>query len=118
MTDDIARVRRLAMELPGVEEKTSYGTPAFYVRGKLFARIHELPGVLVLRRPSVLDREELVAAEPTKFFITEHYVGYAMVLARVAEVDDAELRELLIESWILRAPKRLRDEFVPDAEAD
>ena len=43
-------VRRLAMALPEVTERTSYGTPAFYVAGRIFARLHEDPGVLVCWR--------------------------------------------------------------------
>ncbi len=34
-------VRRLALALPAAEESTSYGTPAFKVGGKLFARLRE-----------------------------------------------------------------------------
>jgi hypothetical protein len=34
-------VRQLALALPGVEEGTSYGTPAFKVKGKLLARFHQ-----------------------------------------------------------------------------
>ncbi len=34
-------VRQIAQTLPGAEESTSYGTPAFKVKGKLFARQHQ-----------------------------------------------------------------------------
>lgn len=43
-------VGRLATALPEVTERTSYGTPAFYVAGKNFARMHEEPGVPVCWR--------------------------------------------------------------------
>ena len=109
MSDDIARVRPIALDLPGSEEKSSHGCPAFYVQGKPFARIHEQPGVLLLWRPSILDREELIVAEPAKFFTTDHYARHASVLLRLSEVDEIELRELITESWELRAPKRLRE---------
>jgi hypothetical protein len=38
---DIATLRRLALALPDVEEGTAYGTPAWRVRKKLFARLRE-----------------------------------------------------------------------------
>jgi hypothetical protein len=45
--------RKMALALPGTEEKTSYGVPAFYVRGKMFAcqPSHKSaePGSLVVR---------------------------------------------------------------------
>ena len=34
-------VRQIAQTLPGAEESTSYGTPAFKVKGKLFARQYQ-----------------------------------------------------------------------------
>jgi hypothetical protein len=34
-------VRELALALPQAKEKSSYGTPGFRVRDKLFARIRE-----------------------------------------------------------------------------
>ena len=34
-------VREIAQTLPGAEESTSYGTPAFKVKKKLFARQHQ-----------------------------------------------------------------------------
>lgn len=111
MSDDIARVRPIALDLPGCEEKSSHGCPAFYVRDKPFARIHETPGVLLLWRPSILEREELIAAEPAKFFTTDHYARHASVLLRLGEVDEVELRELITESWELRAPNKLREEL-------
>ncbi|GAB3475909.1 MmcQ/YjbR family DNA-binding protein [Nocardiopsis coralliicola] len=101
-------VRRLATALPEVSERTCYGTPAFYVAGKIFARFHEQPGVLVCWLPDLDDREALLAADPEKFFTTDHYRGHASVLIRLDRVDAGELGELLADAWESRAPARLR----------
>jgi YjbR len=42
-------VRAIALALPGVEEGTSYGTPAFRVRGKFLARLREDGETLVVK---------------------------------------------------------------------
>ena len=42
-------VRILAAKLPSAEESTSYHTPAFKVRGRLFARLHEGGTTLVVK---------------------------------------------------------------------
>src|SRR3954447_5753708 len=55
MADD-DDVRRLALALPGTIERPSYGTPGFRVSDRLFARMHDQPGLLVLWRASVEDR--------------------------------------------------------------
>ena len=101
-------VRRLALGLREVTEKPSYGTPGFRVKDRLFARVHEMPNVLLLRRPSVEDREALISSNPAAFFTTDHYEGHASVLVRLPEVDVDELRELIEEAWECRAPVTVR----------
>ncbi|HIW90996.1 MAG TPA: MmcQ/YjbR family DNA-binding protein [Candidatus Corynebacterium avicola] len=103
-------VRRIATALPEVDERSSYGTPAFYVAGKIFARLHERPGMLVCWRANLGERELLLAADPDKFFTTDHYTGHASVLVRLEHVDAEELTELLAEAWDARAPRRLKNE--------
>ncbi|MEV0228961.1 MmcQ/YjbR family DNA-binding protein [Nonomuraea sp. NPDC050786] len=104
-------VRRLALALPEALEKTMYGTPAFYVRGKWFARIRDEGDVLVLPVGSEEEKAGLVAAEPGTFFTTPHYDGSATVLVRFGAVDAEELGELLTDAWRLRAPTRLAAAF-------
>ncbi|MDB4948665.1 MAG: hypothetical protein JWM27_1314 [Gemmatimonadetes bacterium] len=43
------QVRGMALALPGVEEGTSYGTPALRVRGRFFLRLKEDGGTRVLK---------------------------------------------------------------------
>jgi hypothetical protein len=107
---DWETVRALAQELLEVEESTSYGTPALKVRGKMFARLREDGETLVVWT-DFIEREALTQGEPETFFITPHYEDYPLVLISLARVDEAELRELLIESWRERAPRRLLGDF-------
>ncbi len=104
-------VRRVALSLPATTEKPSYGTPGFRVKDKLFARIREEGDVLAVWVDDVGEKEALIAAEPETFFTTPHYDGHAMVLVRFAAVEVDELAELLTDSWRIRAPKRLREDF-------
>jgi len=99
-------VRALGLELPGVVEETSYGTPALKVHGKLLARLKEDGETLALR-VGFEERQALVGTNPGAFFVTAHYEDYPMVLVRLAAVDRKELRELLEEAWLERAPKRV-----------
>jgi hypothetical protein len=108
---DEAAVRRVALGLPGASERPCYGTAGFRVSDKLFARMHEQPGVLVVWCASVEEREALIAADPEAFFTTAHYRGHASVLVRLAAVDEAELAELLTDAWRVRASARLRDQL-------
>jgi hypothetical protein len=92
VTHDI--VRRLALVLPKVEEGTSYGTPALKVNGKLFVRLHQDLDKIVLRMPSER-REEMMAADPEAYFITDHYRDHPWILVSLASVQADALPELL-----------------------
>jgi hypothetical protein len=104
-------VRRIALSLPETTEKSSYGTPGFRVKDRLFARIREEGDVLVLWCADEGEKTGLITADPDKFFTTPHYDGYPLILVRFEAIDVPELTELVTDSWRLRAPKRLVSDF-------
>jgi hypothetical protein len=104
------QVRLAAQAFPGVEDSTSYGTPALKVRGKLLARLHQSGECLVLRA-DLLDREILMQSDSQVFYITDHYRGYPWVLVRFSAVDAGALPDLIERAWRLVAPKKLIEKF-------
>jgi hypothetical protein len=103
---DFETVRQLALALPGVEEGTSYGTPAFKVRGKLFVRLHQ-DGVSLVVGIDEDERAMRMRTDPETYYITDHYVGYPWMLVRLSSVTTEDLGELLEGAWRRRAPARL-----------
>jgi hypothetical protein len=97
-TIDFETVRKIGLALPGVEESTTYGSPALKVHGKLLAcmAVHRSaePGSLVVR-VDFADRAELLAADPDVYYVTDHYIGYESVLVRLSRVHRDVLRDLL-----------------------
>src|SRR6202050_1882133 len=93
-------VRRMALSLENVEEGTSYGTPAFKVRGKLLARLREDGDSLVVGT-TFEEREEMMAAAPDTYYITDHYLKYPGVLVALSRVHADALRDLLGRAWRL-----------------
>ena len=100
------QVRLAAQAFPGVEDSTSYGTPALKVRGKLLARLHQSGECLVLRA-DLLGREILLQSDSRVFYITDHYRDYPWVLVRFSGVDAGALPDLIERAWRLVAPKTL-----------
>ena len=96
-------VRELALALPQTIERSSYGTPGFRVRDRLFARLHQ-DGESLVVWVDMDEREMLAQTEPEKFFWTSHYEKHPMLQVRLAAVDREELGELLLDSWRRRAP--------------
>lgn len=107
-------VRRVALAFPNVEESTSYGTPALKVKGKLFVRWRneEDPDTIVLKMPFD-QREELMAAGPETYFITDHYRNYPWVLVRLSKVHPDALHELLHIGYKNALPAKSRPKASP-----
>ncbi len=93
-------------ELLEVERSTSYGTPALKVRGKLFARLKEDADRIAIFI-DLMEREALNQENPEAYIVTDHYRDHPMMLVDLNAVPNDELREILIESWRRRAPKKL-----------
>ena len=106
-------VRRLALGLPDAVEGSRFGTPGFYVKRNLFARVRSDGQTLVVK-VDMGERDLLIGAEPEIFFVTDYHRDHPNVLVRLAAIDEDELREVLTDSWRSVAPKRLLAAF--DAE--
>jgi hypothetical protein len=101
-------VRRIALDLPGAFERPSHGgLPSWRTEPRMFSWIRDEPEALVVWVESLEDKEVLISSEPGKFFTTSHYDGHPIVLVRLAAVDVDEARELITDSWRLRAPRSL-----------
>lgn len=119
-------VRRLALELPETSERPAHGNAAWRVRDKLFVwerplrqkELAELGGaapkgpILGARVEDLGVKAALIAAEPEVFFTTPHFDGYPSVLVRLERIGGDELRELIVEAWLARAPKRLAQSYL------
>ena len=101
-------IREIALSLPDAFEHASYGgRPSWRTKPRMFTWLREEPEALVVWVESEEDKLALIGAEPDKFFTTDHYDGHPMVLVRLEAVDVDEARELITDSWRLRAPKTL-----------
>jgi hypothetical protein len=104
-------VRRLGRGLPGVEEGTTYGTPALKVGGKMFACLanHKSaePNTLALRL-DFDERDRLIEADPATYYLKPHYVNYPVVLVRMNQVSRDALQDLLRAAWRFTSAKAKR----------
>jgi hypothetical protein len=91
-------VQSIAHSLPGVTESTLHGKPSLKVNGKLLCcvPVHKSaePDSAVVRVDPA-KRDQLLRAFPDKYYVTDHYVPYAMILVRLSRIEERELEELL-----------------------
>ena len=105
-------VRAIALSLPGTTEEQWFQTPGCKVAGKGFLRFRtEAEGGLVVFVSDLGEKEALLTSNPAAFYTIPHYDGWPIVLVNLDEVDHDELRELIIDSWLIKAPPRLRRQF-------
>jgi hypothetical protein len=58
------------------------------------------------------EREALVASEPDKFMMPSRAdMRYHWVDVRMDAIDEAEMRELVIDAWRMAVPKRVAAEY-------
>jgi hypothetical protein len=124
-------VRRMALALPETDEKMSgHGYIQWRVKEKGF--VWERPlgksdikalgdaapdgPILGVRVQDVGAKEALLADDPAVFFTTPHFDGYPAVLVRLDVIGVDELRELIEEAWLDRAPKRLAGQYLESGE--
>jgi hypothetical protein len=119
-------VRRIALELPETSERLSRGLRQWQVKDKGFvwerplrradldALGDEAPDgpILGARVEHLCAKEALLADDPTLYFTTPHFDGYPAILVRLDRIGLDDLRELIVEAWLARAPKRLAKSYL------
>ena len=123
-------VRRIALGLPETSERPTRGNAAWWTAGKLF--VWERPlrepdlralgeaapegPILGARVEHLVAKEALLADDPSVYFTTPHFDGNAAVLIRLDEIGLEELREVIIEAWLTRAPAALAEAYLTSRE--
>jgi hypothetical protein len=119
-------VRRIALELPETSEGISRDLRQWRVKDKGFVwerplRRSDLEAlgddapegpILGARVEHLVAKEALLADDPSVFFTTPHFDGYPAILVRLDQIGLEDLREVIVEAWLARAPKRLAQAYI------
>jgi hypothetical protein len=119
-------VRRYALALPGAAEETSSSGAHWTVNKKLF--VWERPlrrsdlealgngapagAILGVYTGDLEMKDVLLGSDPDVFFTTPHFDGYPAVLVRLGKIPAKKLKEVVLEAWLARAPKRVVAAFL------
>ena len=113
--------------LPEVTEGVRYGHPTWAVGKSVLAWIRPFSKadlkrfgdatapsgpILAVRTADLHEKEAILAAHPRACFSISHFDGFAAVLVDLENTEDDELRELIIDGWLVYAPKKLAETFL------
>ena len=120
--DDVAR---LALALPGTDERVSRESRQWRVKDKLF--VWERPlrktdlaalgdaapeGPILGARVEHEGAKQALVQDPSGiYFTTPHFDGYPAILVQLEPLSVEDLEELVTEAWLCRAPPKLLKEF-------
>jgi hypothetical protein len=119
-------VRAVALALPETSERAARGLLRWEIGGKLFVwerplRRSDLEAlgdaapdgpILGARVEHLGAKEALIADDPDVYFTTPHFDGFPAVLVRLERIAPDGLRELVVEAWLSRAPRRLAQSYI------
>jgi len=73
--------------------------------------------ILGVRTADLEMKDVLLASDPDVFFTTPHFDGYPAVLVRLGRIARQDLKQLILEAWLARAPKRVASAFLQTSHA-
>ena len=113
-------VGEIVSDLPGADLGVQIGgAPAWRVNGKVFVLFgprmrtsdedeqRARNGTLINIVTGYDAREALLLSDPDVYFVTPHYEDNPSVLCWLDKADIDQLRDVLVDAWRFRAPKRV-----------
>jgi hypothetical protein len=107
----IEQVRTFAMSLPGTYETLVRDRVKFRVGRYVYLAFSRDETQMGFGFPKA-EREAIVRSEPDKFLMPSGGdLRYHWLDVRLAAIDAAEMRELVLDAWRMAAPKRVVAEY-------
>jgi hypothetical protein len=109
----IDQVRQFAVGLPRTHEGFVQGRVKFYVGRIVYVAFSRDETVMGFGFPKEW-RETLVESDPDKFLMPSRGdLRYNWVCVRLAAIDEAEMKELVLDAWAMVVPKRVAAAYEP-----
>jgi hypothetical protein len=86
---------KIILAVPGTEERPWFHQPSGFVHDRFLAKVHHKEEAVTLQVGSMEMRDMMLEAEPTLFYITDHYRKFPFVLIRLKALSKKVLQEIL-----------------------
>lgn len=121
-------IERIAADLPEVTAGLAWGRPAYLVHGKWFvldrapeadavdAHGERMRGLVVIWVENHEEKQRLAQDDSGYFLTTPYFAKERMLLVHLDLIPTEELAEVLVESWLVRAPQRAQKSYLQRLE--
>jgi hypothetical protein len=114
----VAAIRELARSLPRTEEAVVRDRLKYRVRGLVYVALSRDETDMGFAYPK-LERDALIASDPTKFHRpAPSDERYNWVQVWLDQIDEQEMRELVVDAWRMVVPKKVAAEWTARAGPD
>lgn len=106
----VEQLRALALELPAVAERDTWGHPTFRVRERIFVGMDEDAGTATVKATKET-QQALIATNPATYGVAPRVGRHGWVQVHLAAADPDDIHNLVTEAWRLTAPTRMVTEY-------
>jgi len=109
----ISEARKLALALPGVEEKSHFNQPDFRVKGKIFAVLHAERNEVMVKL-SIIDQSVFCAIDQNVIYpVPGGWGRKGATLINLKKVRRSIFLDALTTAWKTIAPAKLVAKYYP-----
>lgn len=87
---------KIALSLPGAEERPWFNRPCAFIHDRFLTRVHDKEDAVVLQVGSMEMRDMMLETEPALFYVTDHYRNFPFVLARLKGLTKTAFKGMLV----------------------
>jgi hypothetical protein len=103
-------LREIALALPEVEERVTWESPTFRVRGKIFVILHPIDLSATIKAQKS-EQSELIQTDPEAFSPAPYTGRFGWVRVQLARLSLSDLRLLTVDAWRQTAPGSLAKSY-------
>src|ERR1700748_3077190 len=86
---------KIALAIPGTTEVLWFRKPAVFLHDQFLTKVHDKEEAMTFRVSSMEMRDMMLEAEPSLFYITDHYRNFPFILARLSALTPKLLKDLI-----------------------
>ena len=104
------QLRKIALALPGVEERKTWGHPTFRIRDQIFVGL-AADGPTARIKATKKQQAKLLKADPDTYAVAAYVGRYGWIEVDLRAIDGEQVQALVVQAWRQTAPRTMVKKF-------